>query len=253
MVVRPFIFYRQNVIEKIRGHLLEKVTSWYQNWFGQAEVPSMELFQGDQHPGYVDTCQTYIDKGDNLAVENGVILAWENSQIILQKLAKEDTLHADVDSELSRYLMEKLAKDFSMMVANGNTVMEGQDCAEFKHTSGSGWLTGFIMVADMKFCFCIPPSIVSSLADSLQLPLLQKVSGDLEPVVSGCKQLVAEMSAELIPLELTLGELLEIQVGDVIRLDHPLEEPAVLVCGGEPLLKGTLGISGERKAIKLVS
>ncbi|WP_020407799.1 FliM/FliN family flagellar motor switch protein [Hahella ganghwensis] len=253
MVVRPFVFYRQNVIERLKDYLQDQISGWCLNWFSQEVLPKIELFQGDGLAEHVDTFRSYIDKKLSFTCASGAILVWESPQLVLKELAREEAFPPDEKSELCSYLLERLAQDFFSGITEDGRCVERLIEPNLIHSQGSGWLTGYFTIAEVECYFCIPPADVDSLAEKLHLSLLQKVSARLEPVANGCQKLATELSVELLPLELTLEELLQIQVGDIIRLDHPLEEPAVILNDGDPVLTGALGVSGDRKAIKLVS
>ena len=76
-----------------------------------------------------------------------------------------------------------------------------------------------------------------------ELPLLQDA---LSPVRT-------RASIELTPLEMSVGSLLEIRLGDVLRLEQSLDEPLHVKIGDQRVCSGHLGRSGIFKAVELAA
>lgn len=60
-----------------------------------------------------------------------------------------------------------------------------------------------------------------------------------------------EISAELGRTELQLRDIYFLDVGDVIDLGHPTEEPVYLYIGGKPWFSGKMGIQNNNMAVKI--
>ena len=60
-----------------------------------------------------------------------------------------------------------------------------------------------------------------------------------------------EISAELGRTELQLRDIYFLDVGDVIDLGHPTEEPVYLYIGGKPCFSGKMGIQNNNMAVKI--
>ena len=60
-----------------------------------------------------------------------------------------------------------------------------------------------------------------------------------------------EISAELGRTELQLRDIYFLDVGDVIDLGHPTEEPVYLYVGGKPWFSGKMGIQNNNMAVKI--
>lgn len=60
-----------------------------------------------------------------------------------------------------------------------------------------------------------------------------------------------EISAELGRTELQLRDIYFLDVGDVIDLGHPTEEPIFLYIGGKPWFSGKMGIQNNNMAVKI--
>jgi len=62
-----------------------------------------------------------------------------------------------------------------------------------------------------------------------------------------------EVRVRFLPLRLTSQRLLRLRVGDVIRLDHPVERPLDVVASGVVCARGVAGTQGSRAACLIVS
>ena len=51
--------------------------------------------------------------------------------------------------------------------------------------------------------------------------------------------------------EISLGEVLNLRAGDVLRLDTPITQDSIVFVGSRPKFLGRLGLSGKRRAIQL--
>jgi Type III flagellar switch regulator (C-ring) FliN C-term len=75
----------------------------------------------------------------------------------------------------------------------------------------------------------------------------------LVPLWAAVSGLAAVVRAELEPVELSLGAVRALRVGDVIGLSHPLDRPVLArTAGGDLLCEAYLGKSGDQRAIELL-
>ncbi len=61
------------------------------------------------------------------------------------------------------------------------------------------------------------------------------------------------LEAILPPLNLSVGEVLELKEGDFVPLDRRAGEAVVIKVSGVPMFKGILGESNGKKAVKITS
>jgi flagellar motor switch protein FliM len=72
--------------------------------------------------------------------------------------------------------------------------------------------------------------------------------------MSGAVQDVpVEVRVRFLPVRLTSQRLLRLRVGDVVRLDHPVERPLDVVASGVVCARGVAGTQGSRAACLIVS
>jgi flagellar motor switch protein FliM len=62
-----------------------------------------------------------------------------------------------------------------------------------------------------------------------------------------------EVRVRFLPVRLTSQRLLRLRVGDVVRLDHPVERPLDVVASGVVCARGVAGTQGSRAACLIVS
>lgn len=87
-----------------------------------------------------------------------------------------------------------------------------------------------------------------------EAPAEHAVAKPLVPVWHAVAGGACTVRAELAPVELTLGAIKSLRVGDVVELSHPLDCPLVAkTADGGVLCKAFLGKLGERRAIELLT
>ncbi|HEX3031921.1 MAG TPA: FliM/FliN family flagellar motor C-terminal domain-containing protein [Bacillota bacterium] len=59
------------------------------------------------------------------------------------------------------------------------------------------------------------------------------------------------MSVILGHANLTVGELLDLQIGDVVQLDSPVDKPLGIVVGSKIKFHGTAGLVGSRMGVQI--
>lgn len=72
----------------------------------------------------------------------------------------------------------------------------------------------------------------------------------IEPLVP---DVMVPVSFQLRSASIAAGELATLAPGDVIKTDHRIDEPAIGVVGGDPVLLGRLGRNGRRMAVQISS
>ena len=86
-----------------------------------------------------------------------------------------------------------------------------------------------------------------------QNPLNQDSTDSDQPLALLVPELDIDVAVQLRPVNVGATELSALQPGDVIRLDHRVEEPAYGLVGGEAVLRGRLGSSSRRVAMQVAS
>lgn len=84
-------------------------------------------------------------------------------------------------------------------------------------------------------------------------PATSRSATPLVPVWHAMASAPLQVRAELAPVELTLGSIKGLRIGDVIELPHPLDRSlAVKTISGEPICDAFLGKVGNNRAIELL-
>lgn len=122
--------------------------------------------------------------------------------------------------------------------------------------SGAVWLSidwgghHFVLVMDFSCATRLLSSrdAVSTDAENT----VASAGAGLVPVLTALSGETLCVSAELSPIELDLGALTGLRIGDVVRIPHALETPLLVrVNDGTPLFQGFLGRLDEHKALEL--
>jgi flagellar motor switch protein FliM len=105
---------------------------------------------------------------------------------------------------------------------------------------------------------CIPYTAIEPISKSLNARLLstgnaEKAQYDeyTELILKNLESTPILMKATLSETSISMEDLMNLQVNDVIQLDHKLNEPIKLDIGHIPRLKGILGIRNNHYAIRL--
>jgi flagellar motor switch protein FliM len=104
-----------------------------------------------------------------------------------------------------------------------------------------------------KLTICIPYAMLEPLHDQLVTGTVQRaVDHDLrwrESLAIGIGEAMMTLSVELAELEMTVGELLELQPGAVFEIERP--ENVTVEANGFPLFRGQWGKLGRRVGVKI--
>lgn len=103
---------------------------------------------------------------------------------------------------------------------------------------------------------CIPVTTVAPVLD-VPKPKPQELTGPQAAAVEALKERMQEVPVTVTvafdPIQLTGHEVLDLQVGDVLPLRHPTNEPLTLSADGVPVGAAVPGSHGSRLACQIVS
>ena len=100
---------------------------------------------------------------------------------------------------------------------------------------------------------CIPYSMIEPIRDLLSNPVQDEIEVDKRWVRQMSQQMQSadvELSAEFITLPSTIGEVLKLQVGDVLPIELPSSITARV--DGIPVMECGYGVSNERYALRVL-
>lgn len=106
---------------------------------------------------------------------------------------------------------------------------------------------------------CIPYIVIEPVVDKLNAHFwysgLSKkaTTAHLDKLRHNIEKARIPMSVILGNAELTVGELLDLQVGDVVQLDGPVDKPLGIIVGSKVKFEGTAGLVGSRMGIEITS
>lgn len=87
--------------------------------------------------------------------------------------------------------------------------------------------------------------------DWVGLTMMKKTPQDRVNIEETLKTTELEMTASVGELILTIQEMLDLEIGDVLVLDKKIEEPLTISVLDKPRFMGTIGIVGKKKAIRV--
>ncbi len=105
-----------------------------------------------------------------------------------------------------------------------------------------------------EIAFCLPMAMLQPIKQKLYTPFQTEEMMDpfwrkqLEEII---RSVEVEVVVPLGQVEITGQELLDMAVGDVIQLDHPIDEPLLALIEGRPKLLGQPGVYRGQKAFQV--
>jgi len=103
----------------------------------------------------------------------------------------------------------------------------------------------------------IPSSVLKSLQESLSHHRKIESEEKLIELASSIKatslSFPTRLEAELDPTEVALSELLRLEVGDVLKIEHLVEKPAAVKVNRSEKFSGNVVISNDHKAVRLTA
>lgn len=106
-----------------------------------------------------------------------------------------------------------------------------------------------------KVFFCIPYSMVEPIREKLVKGIRGEYHERDQRWITRLKEVLmgsaVEVVAELGQLELTLGDLMNMEVGNILTMGKPVSEDVVLKVENVPKFMGTIGVSRGNQALKI--
>jgi flagellar motor switch protein FliM len=99
---------------------------------------------------------------------------------------------------------------------------------------------------------CLPYSMIEPIRDLLSNPVQDEVEVDKRWVKQMSQQMQSadvELSADFVTIPTTIGELMRLQVGDVLPIELP--ETVIARVDGVPVMECGYGVSNERYALRV--
>lgn len=218
-----------------------KVSDWLDNWFDTIQLSSVEF-------SWIDTVQSTFEEGD-LVIESVHVKAfadiktWETfykNLIGVNEVSFGDEIGADRVFMLERVI--SLLND-EIKISNSPKGLASFDQA---HEYASGWLKATITVLGRQIYLLFSP-VCFELAETRGLN--ERFSNPVD-LVEDEKVSIKVMLGEA---TVSLGELRNLSPGDIVTLDHLVDQPAYVTTeSGKRLFAGQLGTKDGTRALALV-
>lgn len=109
--------------------------------------------------------------------------------------------------------------------------------------------------------FCIPHLSIQPIAKKLTASLMYNQRGDVSNTGMAQNSEIAisprisstplTLHALFDPTDATVGDILNLQIGDVIRVEHPINRPITVLVEHIPKFRGVMGLKGKQVSIKI--
>jgi flagellar motor switch protein FliM len=184
--------------------------------------------------------------------------------------AQPDRLPTEIETALVRRLLERMLAEIpyglqavTAIAPRLRSIEHNPQFVQVAAAMDMFVVASFAMTVDgaqtpSTITFALPaPIVTAAVADNAGEapdPETQAQRRAARAAMSGAVQDVpVEVRVRFLPLRLTSQRLLQLRVGDVLRLDHPIERPLDVVASGVVCARGVAGTQGSRAACLIVS
>ncbi|MCG8668254.1 MAG: FliM/FliN family flagellar motor C-terminal domain-containing protein [Pseudomonadales bacterium] len=230
--------YSAERMESIRQSLSDALLSWAENLgLGECRVTNMQACTEE-------VSQDLAQFGDELVQAEAGLAQFE---IVYRVIYKNKHLKLTSPSEDQIHMMNTLFSKLKGVIGNSTINQTGIAVLEDAHRFGSGWLIANVDVAGCEITLRLSPILFEKRADK---PADTMDMGKPLDLLDNEKiQLKVSLGAATI----SLGDLRNLDVGDVVTLNHGVNQPAqVENQQGKVLFKGRLGSKDGQRALALV-
>jgi flagellar motor switch/type III secretory pathway protein FliN len=269
MVVMPYVLFSDQEISRIRNLIDSTVYEWCEATFGASPAVSSLLSQPyQQSENVIDSWfQPKLDVQFITAIGLSSALVnissdcneWLTSlglaPLADHKAHKKPAIHADE----AIIVLNAIAKDFLNTIVDLKEQSDtGAELADTELLRRSNIKGGGILFYRVN----LHGLLIQVLIDGQQFKVRPNVhdlnsgtrSRKIENRLTACANVSTNLKAFLGKIDLSIGELGKINLGDIIKLDTPVMEPVSLGVASETVIcRGSLGASDGRKALRVVS
>lgn len=253
--VYPFRLHGNEDRAAVRTAIQKVQATWVSTWFASAPDGDVEFgFDSDPRPPNAEIWTVVKTDPENwMAWQTTARSGRDYARLLLNAPLGP---RADITPLIERLLGECLV-DLAIRVFDaaglGQVTEDPEQVAlgALRIGYGSGAMFGVLGGGLPHLPFAIGGATAAGLIGRPQRTAAN--AGPIQPRESAIAGAVAKLEVILGQAELTLAELANVSIGDVIRLQSPFREPlTVKTCGGRPVVRARLGASRGRKAIQII-
>jgi flagellar motor switch/type III secretory pathway protein FliN len=264
MQIRPYILYGQTALENIKISARRLLQDWADDWgisgvSLSAVQPVAEFGEGDSPESVlayeIDDEKWMLFIQDKALLEDMGSWLLHDSRIRPRQGLFKDSVVADI---VMHALAELACRLSGSHVSDRRSPVEStlrQHISPVTNLSGTGIVYLKVSISDSTMRLWVSAELAQALAAADAVTVDQ--DSGLDSLIPAAKAL----GGQRVPVQVTLGNaelsldaLCSLQVGDVIRLDEGLNEPArVAFAQSETACKGFLGQKNGNLAIQLDS
>jgi flagellar motor switch/type III secretory pathway protein FliN len=264
MQVRPYILYGQTALENMEISARRLLQDWADDWgMSGVSLSAVQPVIGFGEGGSPESVLAYkIDDGKwalfiqdkELFEDMGSLLLHDNRVRPRQGLLKDSVVTDIIMQALAELACRLSGSDVSDRSSPVESTLR-QHVSPLTNLSGSGIVYLEVRISDSTMRLWISAQLAQALASADAVAVDQDNGLDsLIPAGEALGGQTVPVQVTLGNAELTVDALCSLQVGDVIRLDESLNEPArVAFAQSETACKGFLGQKNGNLAVQLDS
>ncbi len=260
MEVRSFRLLSASVLGAVKLQLDGLLDRWCTDWGvqqGGMQVDCIRAWDASPQQMAMQWQRSYVDK------ERVLHFSWpaELATHVQRKMFPSDLRHvvhptqssliAAGASEKAIYsLLDHIAASFSLKNKTEQTGKASQSTSH-EFTRGSGAIFAGIRLGEYSFGCLFNGECIDSLSDQIKPPM-DKMPFQVD-YKKALRSVVVSLPVEVGQAEVDIGSLMQLGVGDVIRLDTSIDKPVVVSSpDGHRLFNGHIGTSKNAVAIEIV-
>lgn len=257
---RPFILYGHSELQRLTAILEPLASAWIGQWLdnAQAQVLCSQAGPNDRADG--EWLLAKSSTGNTLYLNHHPSFSKLITLKLFGDLAKSDGLGetpsplvGDAIQAMLLGLITAFNTGLNSSATKGTVVFIKQDPLPTEFMQGSGAVLVSLKVGSLTLQFLMPEKQCLDFLRASNPSAKRKTTlPPLEQALAQIQNKPIKLSAFLGEAEIDIGTLQTISIGDVIRLDTPIDKPVHLATEtGVSLCKGYLGTSDNHKSLQL--
>lgn len=256
MNIRPYRLVGDSILLKAQNHFLMVIEKWCEDWklnISSSLTCNRTEIEG-KHPCSAYACykneekQVWID----LASQNSIpsLLARELFSISLMEGAsdREDGMAASAAKRIAADLVERIVSSCELITVS---VKSTEEAFSSLYMPGAGTLSLHVNIGSCAFDILLNGACVTQLFPHGSRPIALPETVEMRDALSDVPM---SLLVELGCVEASVASVLTLNVGDVVKLDSPVDLPLAVKNDGEAVLfHAYLGRQERNLAIEVVN
>lgn len=255
MTVRPYKLYATSQLEKIHAELNLAVAAWQSKWLPNTKVTLERPISAYTQAAAIS--ELVFQRGEeqpHLVLQDAPDFA---KTVYRYALNDAEKINAKSVNALQTKIGEEILKKLVQSLTALATVSQSQERSidSGMHQSlqkGDGYLFTKILIQSESIGLLISPNYIANLPANKQATRTPSLKLHHRQALLGKN--ILKMKAQLGEVELRLKDILEIEVGDVLRLNTTINQPIKLLTEHHTLVcHADLGQTAGHKALTIIN